>query len=97
MSSMISFLQHLYSDYGRFTEAEFSLKIYRKNYKKNEIITGYHARETRIHFLLSGIAEFDLVEGDRERIVDFFFPGSFFCAMTSFITGVPSEVHIVAV
>ena len=53
--------------------------------------------EDKIYFLKKGIVQVNLLNNNGDvRIVDFFFPNSFFCSYTSFLTSNPSDVEIIA-
>lgn len=70
--------------------------VHKKSFKKNEIVTEMGQTERRVYFVVRGIAEIDIFKEGDNRIVDFYFPGSFFCALTSFLIQKPSEAEIVA-
>ena len=62
---------------------------------KNTIISPCHKIEQYAYFLLSGIVKISIYNEDgNERVLDFFFPNSFFAAYTSFLTQQPSDVEI---
>lgn len=63
---------------------------------KGTIITKYGEIEDQVYFLISGIIEIGLLQKDEEKILDFFFPNSFFSSYASFISRTPSDVQITA-
>ena len=66
-----------------------------KTFTKHTILTRYEQVEQKAYFLLSGIVKISMMRHEEEeRILDFFFPGSFFSAYTSFLTRQPSNVEI---
>ena len=71
-------------------------RVHRKSFKKNETVTGMGQTEGKVYFVISGIAEIDIFKEGDNRIIDFYFPGSFFCALTSFLLQKPSEAEIIA-
>ena len=70
--------------------------VHRKAFKKNEILTGMGKTERKVYFIISGIAEINIFKDGDNRIVDFYFPNSFVCALTSFLLQEPSEAEVVA-
>ena len=70
--------------------------VHRKNFKKHEVVTGMGETEGRVYFIVSGIVEIDIFKDGDNRIIDFYFPNSFFCALTSFLRQEPSEAEIIA-
>lgn len=51
--------------------------------------------ENNINFLVSGIVETRIIKKDgNERITEFFYPKSFFCSLSSFLTREPSSVYM---
>jgi CRP-like cAMP-binding protein len=68
-----------------------------KTFEKHTIITPYHQIEKKAYFLVRGIVKISVIREDgEERILEFFFPGNFFSAYTSFLTQKPSKVEIEA-
>ncbi len=65
-------------------------------FSKNKIITALNQREEYAYFLKTGVVKISMYVAGEERILEFFFPNSFFSSYTSFITGVESNVEITA-
>lgn len=62
---------------------------------KNTILTDYGHVERKAYFLLKGIAKISMIRQDgEERVLEFFFPGQFFSAYSSFLTQKPSDVQV---
>lgn len=62
---------------------------------KNTILTDYGQIERKAYFLLKGIAKISMIRQDgEERVLEFFFPGQFFSAYSSFLTQKPSDVQV---
>lgn len=62
---------------------------------KNTVVTRYGQVENNAYFLLNGIIKISMLRQDgEEKILEFFFPHSFFSAYTSFLTRKPSNVQI---
>ena len=76
-------------------ELPFPTRI--KHFAKNDIITKYHQIEHHAYYLLNGIVKISMIRNEEdERILEFFFPNSFFSSYTSFLTQEPSNVEIQA-
>jgi CRP-like cAMP-binding protein len=61
----------------------------------NSIVTRYGQIENKLFLLIEGIIQVSTMKGDEEeRILEFVFPGDFFCAYTSFLLQQPSDVEI---
>ena len=73
---------------------ELPFSITRKSFKKGEVITLYGQIERHVYFLVSGLVEVSIRKGDDERILDFFLPGRFVNAYTSFLMQQPSDVQV---
>ncbi|HOZ51705.1 MAG TPA: cyclic nucleotide-binding domain-containing protein [Chitinophagaceae bacterium] len=67
-----------------------------KTFSKNSIITHYHHVEQNAYFLIDGMVRISMQREEEERILEFFFPNSFFSSYTSFLTQSPSDVEIQA-
>jgi CRP-like cAMP-binding protein len=65
------------------------------NYDADFIITPYGTIEDNLFFLGEGIIQVNTLKGSEERILEFVFPGTFFCAYTSYLQQSPSDVEIV--
>lgn len=62
---------------------------------KHTILTDYNQVERKAYFLLKGIAKISMIRQDgEERVLEFFFPGQFFSAYSSFLTQKPSDVQV---
>ncbi len=82
-------------DSGFNPEHELPFPTRLKSFPKHTIITPYHQVENRAYFLLDGIVKISMIRDDgEERILEFFFPGNFFSAYTSFLTRQASNVEI---
>ncbi|RYD58165.1 MAG: Crp/Fnr family transcriptional regulator [Sphingobacteriales bacterium] len=84
--------ENLGTTYSLDEELPFCIK--RKTFKKGEIITPYDKVESCVYFLKSGIVEFTIEWADEEKIIDFYLPGNFIAAYTSFLTQQASDVQI---
>lgn len=62
----------------------------------NTVITGYNQIENRIYLLNEGLIQVSTLKGEEERILEFVFPGEFFCAYTSFLLQQPADVQVMA-
>ena len=71
--------------------------VHKKSFKKNAIVTGMGQIENKVYFIMKGILEINIFRGGDNRIVDFYFPNSFVCALTSFLLQTPSEAEIIAI
>lgn len=67
-----------------------------RTFVKNEVLTAFGQIEDKAYYLTQGIVEISLLENGQEKILDFFFPGSFVAAYTSFLTQLPSDAQLVA-
>lgn len=66
-----------------------------KTFPAHEILTRYDQTEHNAYFLLEGIVKISMMRQDgQERILEFFFPGSFFSSYTSFLTQKPSDAQV---
>ena len=96
MKSIKQFIQtHVDADF----QAEDTLPFicHQKAIPKNTLITRYGQTERYAYFLLSGIVKISMLRDDgQERVLEFFFPGSFFSAYTSFLTAEAADVEIEA-
>lgn len=79
-----------------YNEKQLPFTAKEKRFAKNSILTDYEVIEENIFFLKSGIVQVEINYNDVERILDFFFPYTFFCSYTSLLKSVPSDVKIVA-
>lgn len=62
---------------------------------KHTILTDYGQVERKAYFLLKGIAKISMIRQDgEERVLEFFFPGQFFSAYSSFLNQKPSDVQV---
>ena len=74
-------------------ELPFPITI--KHFDKHEIVTSYQQREQYAYFLVRGIVKISMMRHEEEeRILEFFFPNSFFSCYTSFLTQKPSDAQI---
>jgi CRP-like cAMP-binding protein len=68
--------------------------VHKKSFKKNEIVTGMGQTEQKVYFIMSGVVEIDLFKEGDNRIIDFYFPNNFVCALTSFLLQKPSVAEL---
>ncbi len=86
---------HIDKSFKPEEELPFPAEI--KMIPKHTIITPYNKTEHYAYFLMNGIVKISMLREDgQERVLEFFFPGSFFSAYTSFLTQQPSNVEIEA-
>ncbi|SKC62356.1 Crp/Fnr family transcriptional regulator [Ohtaekwangia koreensis] len=80
-----------------YKESDFALpfEVEQKEFGKDYIITRYEQVENRILLLSEGIVQISTLKGDEEKILEFVFPGEFFCAYTSFLLQQPSDVQVI--
>jgi CRP/FNR family transcriptional regulator, anaerobic regulatory protein len=86
--------QFIDPDY-KFGNLPFEIK--EKTIRKNEVISDYNVIEQNMYFLQSGIVQVSIEANAETKILDFFFPGSFFCSYTSSLTQKPSDVQLLAI
>jgi CRP-like cAMP-binding protein len=85
--------QHVDHQFSLDDELPFPTLL--KTVPKNTILTHYESIEQNAYFLISGIVKISMISNDgHERVLEFFFPNSFFSAYTSFLTQQPSNVEI---
>jgi CRP-like cAMP-binding protein len=78
-----------------FTDnSELPFNLTKKTFRKGDIITAYGQIERYAYFLISGLIEITVRKDSEERIVDFFSPGRFFNAYTSFLSQQPSDAQV---
>jgi CRP-like cAMP-binding protein len=65
-------------------------------FQKNQIVTSYGQIENKVMLLCEGVIQVSVLKEDEERILEFVFPGEFFCAYTSFLLQESSDVQVVA-
>lgn len=93
MYSIQSFIkEHIDSHFDLNDELPFAIS--EVELPKNTILTQYHQVEKHAYFLQEGIAKISMIKEGEERILEFFFPNSFFSSYTSFLTQKPSDVEI---
>ncbi|MFT3795570.1 Crp/Fnr family transcriptional regulator [Flavobacterium sp.] len=78
-------------------DQELPYPIRKVTFEKGQVITAYGEIQQQVYFLNSGIVEMTIKSYMIEKVIDFFFEGSMFTALTSFLTQKPSDVQIVAV
>jgi CRP-like cAMP-binding protein len=76
--------------------SELPFKVTKKTFKKGDILTSYGQIERSAYFLISGLIEITVRKDIDEKIVEFFLPGWFFGAYTSFLTQQPSDAQVSA-
>jgi CRP-like cAMP-binding protein len=79
-----------------YKDLDFSLplELTHKTIRANSVLTDYGAIENKIFLLTEGIVQISILKGEEERILEFVFPGAFFCAYTSFLLQQPSDVQV---
>ncbi len=66
-----------------------------KRVDKHTVLTRYGQTERFAYFLMDGVVKISMLRDDgQERVLEFFFPNSFFSAYTSFLTSAASDVEI---
>lgn len=76
-------------------EEDLPFPTTRKTFPAHEILTRYDQTEHNAYFLLEGMVKISMMRQDgQERILEFFFPGSFFSSYTSFLTQQPSNAQV---
>lgn len=81
---------------SNFKEDELPFEVIEKQFLKKSVLTDYGSFENKIYFLKEGIIQVLINHQEEERILDFFFPFSFFCSYSSLLKAVPSDVKILA-
>jgi len=89
--------QHSELNFKAIAANPFPFATTRRTFKRGEIITAYDTVEQNCYFLLKGIAQTAVRYKNKERILEFFFPGIFFTAYTSFLLQKPSVGQITAI
>jgi CRP-like cAMP-binding protein len=64
------------------------------HFVRKSMITTLNQVEENIYFLQQGIVEVGIIKEEEEKVIDFVFPGQFFCSYTSFLLRKPSDVYI---
>lgn len=70
------------------------IEVTHRTLKANAVLTNYGDIENKIYLLTEGIVQISILKGEEERILEFVFPGAFFCAYTSFLLKQPSDVQV---
>jgi CRP-like cAMP-binding protein len=78
------------------TEEDIPFSLNKLSFRKGDIITQYGQTESQVYFINEGIVEMNIRSYVQEKVVDFFFENEMFCALTSFIIQIPSDVQITA-
>jgi CRP-like cAMP-binding protein len=73
---------------------ELPFKVEQQWLDKDHVITSYNTLEDKILLLSEGIVQVSTLKGEEEKILEFVFPGEFFCAYTSFLQQQPSDVQV---
>lgn len=76
------------------TTEQLPFETHVMHFGKKDFITQLGSIEQNIYYLTTGIVEVGMLKEADERIIDFFFPGQFFSAYTSFLTRKPADVFI---
>lgn len=88
---------HTHIDAGFSTEDDLPFKTEFITIPKHTVISAFDKVERYAYYLLSGVVKISMRRDDgQERVLDFFFPGQFFSAYTSFLTQQVSDVAIEA-
>ncbi len=74
----------------------FAERLQQRAIPKKALLLKKGQPEQWLYFLEKGIVRFFIEQGDKEITFDFAFPGSFFCAFTSFLTHTPVAYHMQA-
>jgi CRP-like cAMP-binding protein len=84
--------QHLraYQD----SEVALPFEVQQASRNTNSVITRYGQIENKLFFLSEGIVQISTLKGEEEQILEFVFPGNFFCSYTSFLLQQPSDVQV---
>lgn len=77
-------------------DGDFPFQVIEKKITKDSIITDYGRIEQKVYFLKDGIVRVSIMEREEEKILDFFFEHSFFASYSSLLSGLPSDVSIIA-
>lgn len=86
--------QHI-ADNGQ--DVQLPVDVVDEAYEKDFVITKFGATENCLFFLREGIVEVATAKDGERRILEFVFPGTFFCAYTSYLQQQPSDVELVTV
>jgi len=70
-------------------------EVEEKSLGANYVITDYGHVENKILLLNEGVVQVSTLKREEERILEFVFPGDFFCAYTSFLLQKPSDVQVI--
>lgn len=65
-----------------------------RSFAKKALITREGDVEHYLYFLVRGAVKIAVQKDGNERVLDFWFPNSFFSAYSSFLTQTPSQVYI---
>jgi CRP-like cAMP-binding protein len=76
-------------------EVKLPFDVIEINCATDFVMTQYGGIEDNLYLLRTGIVQVNTLKGDEERILEFVFPGTFFCAYTSYLQRLPSDVEIV--
>lgn len=74
----------------------FLNQLHHTTIAKNEHLIRIGQMEKHLYFLKEGVFRFYVEQETKDITFDFVFPGSFFCAFTSFLTGEPVKYSIQA-
>lgn len=86
---IVSFVDPSFPD-----DAPLPFPVSEMRLKKNHVLTSIGQTEARAYFIQQGIVEISMNNDGNEKILEFFFPGQFTCAYTSFLTQRPSDVRL---
>ncbi|MEO1050161.1 MAG: Crp/Fnr family transcriptional regulator [Bacteroidota bacterium] len=65
-----------------------------KKMVKGAVVTDYNQLEDSVYFIQSGILTTSLIYKDEERVLDFYFEGSFCASYSSLLSKNPSDIRI---
>lgn len=86
---------HQYVDSSFMPGDPLPFSIEELSVPKHTILTDYGQVERKAYFLLKGMAKISMIRQDgEERVLEFFFPGQFFSAYSSFLNQKPSDVQV---
>lgn len=87
-------IQYIHTHIDPKFTGELPFSVHKKQVPKGYVFTDFEEIASKVYFLAEGIAQVEILSKDEIRILDFFFPGSFFASYTSLLTKLPSDVRI---
>jgi|JI8StandDraft_2_1071088.scaffolds.fasta_scaffold04489_2 CRP-like cAMP-binding protein len=94
----MTLLQYIRQNFDlSFQDTDIPFPIYKSSLKANTILCDFGEVESKMYFLNQGLIQVSFLDKNlNEGITDFFLPNHFFCSFTSYITGLPSDVEVIA-